>query len=289
VLVIARLKPEMLDRLRTVVGRDHVIVPVGTWSALVAALHMQAIEAAVLDVATVAGAATDDITVAQAVRALVGAGVPALVYTVLTPETAGHLRTLIDCGVRHYMFKGIDDQPSRFRERLETVRLDGLENRVLAPLLEALASRSAPMGMLTGIRALFRTPDRFRTAEDLAAATGYTRSYVNRLLEEAALGSSKTLVHAAHALHAYQFARCPGATAVRVAERLRYTNATMFRRQLRQFTGLPYSRWRDQGPEQCVAAIRRRLGLVGHWTQLQTPQPDDTAPLRLVGTAGRGG
>jgi AraC-like DNA-binding protein len=190
---------------------------------------------------------------------------------------------MIDCGVRHYVFRDVDDQPSRFRERLEALRLDGLENRVLAPLLEALTARSAPPGMLAGILALFRTPDRFRTAEDLALATGYTRSYVNRLLEEAALAPSKALVQAAHALHAYQFARFPGVTAVRVAQRLRYTNATMFRRQLRLFTGVPYSQWRDQGPEQCVAAIRRRLGLVGHWTS-RASESSAAAPLRLVGT-----
>jgi AraC-like DNA-binding protein len=281
-LVIARLTPEMLDRLRAGASRDTVIVSVATWSAMIAALHTQAIEAAVLDVASLAGAPADDVSLVQAVRALNTAGVPVLVYTVLTSETTGHLRTLIDGGARHYMFRGIDDQPTRLRERLEAVRLDGLENRVLAPLLEALAGRSAPAGMLAGIRAVFRMPDRFRTAEDLAAATGYTRSYVNRLLEEATLASSKSLVHAAHALHAYQFARCPGATAVRVAERLRYTNATLFRRQLHQFTGLPYSRWRDQGPEQCVTAIRRRLGLGGHWAPLQDVAP----PLRLVGTSG---
>jgi AraC-like DNA-binding protein len=257
----------MLDRMRRVVERGHTVEPIMTWSGIASAARARMVDTAVVDVAAPDGVPclADDGTPADAMRALVEEGIPSLVYTTLTAETAGHLRTVAECGVRHVMFRGIDDQPGRFRDRLEAIRLDGLENRVLAPLLETLTARSTPTSVLTGFRALFQTPDRFRTVDDLALASGYTRSYINRLLEEAALASSKTVVHAAYALRAYQFARHPGATAAQVGERLRYTNTATFRRQLRQITGLPYTQWRDQTPEQCVAAIRGRLGLTGHW------------------------
>ena len=47
-------------------------------------------------------------------------------------------------GIKHFVIGGVDDEPTRFRERLEEFRAPGMEEEVLAPILTALAAVESP-------------------------------------------------------------------------------------------------------------------------------------------------
>jgi AraC-like DNA-binding protein len=261
-LIVARLSPFLLTRLRVVVGREHALVVAESWEALRRLIQTRPAEVAVVD--PCADGYEDPADVAPSVRVIRGVAnaVTVVVYASLTPASTRAMLTLSASGVRHFVFAGVDDEPTRFRERLEEFRAPGMEEEVLAPLLTALAAARVPTGVSDALRALFRTPRRFRTAEDVAAVAGMTRQHLNRCLAEAGLVPARVMVAAAHVLRAYHYARVPGLTTVDIATRLRYADTRTLARHVRELTGATLVAWSvDVTPAECVALITAQLGM----------------------------
>ena len=128
--------------------------------------------------------------------------------------------------------------------------------------LTALTAVQTPVPISDAIRALFRTPRRFQTAEDVAVWAGVSRQYFNRCLAVAGVVPLRILVVAARVLRAYQYAQVPGLTLADVAARLRYTDTRTLTRHVRELTGTTLSSWSASiSPAECVAQIRARLGM----------------------------
>jgi AraC-like DNA-binding protein len=294
VLVASRLAPRMAAHLSYVARGAHRVIAADTWSELVNTVHLQPVDMAVVDVdaetTEIRSGATqplDSVASAtealRAIRALQQAAVPILVYTTVTTDTARHLVDLVDCGIQQYVFRGVDDQPSRFLDRLDGLLRNGLEDRVLVSALETLARRGASSLVMAVVRQLFRAPERFRVASDLAMVAGCTRAHFNETLRRAGLAPGRTLVLAARLLRAYHYGHRTTATATAVAARLRYESAEMFRRHVHQFTGTSFAAWCRQTPEQCVLAIRSRLECTGDSARRLPPERPRSTRLRLVG------
>jgi len=246
----------MLSHLRVTVGRAHTVLAAPTWTAAEEMLRHQAVDIIVVDPCADGAAQTETV---RAMR--VGyPSVAMLVYTGITAESTRAMLTLGEAGIRHCVLRGFDDEPARFRERLELLRASGLEDRLLAALGVALASGHAPLRLVGAIDRLFRSPVRFRTAEDVAAAAGMPRRGVNRWLERAGLAPARVLVLAARVLRGYQFGQNPALTITDVAGRLGYPDARVFADHIRIMTGHRASTWRSTvTPDEAVAVLLAKL------------------------------
>ncbi len=255
-LVVARLTPAMLSHLRIVAGDEHTVLAASSWPALAGVLRARPVEVTVVDPCVDGSADT------EAVRAI-RAGFPAvavLVYTNITAESTRAMLSLGELGVRHCVLRGFDDEPTRFRDRLETLRATGIEERILGALRVALVAGDAPPALVGAVELLFRRPTRFRSATDIAVAAEMPRRNVNRWLERLGLAPARTLVLAARVLRGYQYAQNPALSMSNVALRLGYADPRIFAAHVRQMSGRRFAAWRRiVTPDQCVAESLAKL------------------------------
>lgn len=257
-LLLARLSPPMLSHLRVVAGDAHTVLAVPSWQSVPSVLRARAVDVMVVD------PCVDGIAQTEPVRSI-RAGFPSvgvLIYTGITAESTRAMLTLGEFGVRHCVLRGFDDEPGRFRERLELLRAVGLEDRVLGTVRVALAGGQVPATLVGAIEELFHAPRRFRTAEDVARAAGIPRRGVNRWLERAGLAPARTMVMAARVLRGYQYAQNPALAASDIASRLGYPDPRVFATHVRLLTGRRVSAWRASvSPDQCVSILVAKLML----------------------------
>jgi len=164
--------------------------------------------------------------------------------------------------VYHLVLHGIDDEPERFRQLIDGLGASDSDAVLVRSIIAALSAVAAPPALGAAIRLLFHTPRRFRTAEDLAAASGLSRRWVNECLAAAELAPARVLVIAARVWRAYHDLRVPGATVGVVASRLRYPDLKSFRRHAHACTGIPPSEWSTRlTVEECTACLATRIGV----------------------------
>lgn len=255
-LLVARLSPAMLSHLRVVAGDAHSVLAASSWPALAGVLRARPVEVTVVDPCVDGPADT------EAVRAIRSGfpGVAVLVYTSITAESTRAMLSLGELGVRHCVLRGFDDEPMRFRDRLETLRAFGLEERIVSALRVALVAGDAPAGLIGAIEQLFRRPTRFKSATDIAVAAEMPRRNVNRWLERLGLAPARTLVTAARVLRGYQYAQNPALSMSDVALRLGYADPRIFAAHVRTMSGRRFAAWRRVvSPDECVAEALAKL------------------------------
>jgi AraC-like DNA-binding protein len=260
-VVAARLGSYLLSRLRVVAGDEYRLIEADSWAGLRDVVRQRPTQVAIVDPCA---DGTDDPVIARAIDAIgsIQRIATVFVYSALTPVATRAMLTLSAGGISQFVIGGIDDEPTRFRERLEEFRAPGMEEEVLAPVLTALAAVESPPAIGLALRTLFRTPRRFQSAEDVAARAGVTRQYFNRCLAVAGLVPLRIMVVAARALRAYQHAQVPGLTLTDVAARLRYADTRTLTRHVRELTGTTLASWSAAvTPSDVVAQIRARLGI----------------------------
>jgi AraC-like DNA-binding protein len=260
-VVVVRLSPALLSRFRVVTGDEYRLIEATSWAGLRDLVRSAPAQVAVVDPCA---EGTDDVVTAKAVDSIrsISRTVTVFIYASLTPAATRAMLALSAAGIKHFVIGGVDDDATRFRERLEEFRAPGMEEEVLAPLVTALTAVQTPVPINDAIRALFRTPRRFQTAEDVAVRAGVSRQYFNRCLAVAGVVPLRILVVAARVLRAYQYAQVPGLTLVDVAARLRYTDTRTLTRHVRELTGTTLGSWSAAiSPAECVAQIRARLGM----------------------------
>jgi transcriptional regulator GlxA family with amidase domain len=130
--------------------------------------------------------------------------------------------------------------------------------RALAPELEKL-----PVTVNRAIEDLFRSPSRFRNAQDLAAASGTILRTFYRQLDLAGIHSPRLLVASARLIRVYSLLRDPGRQVKDVAVRAGYHSQYQLTQHMRALTGqTPRVVRQTIEPERFVAllaeGVRRR-------------------------------
>jgi AraC-like DNA-binding protein len=257
-LIAAYLPPVLLRHVERVASPDHDVIAVASWGQLHDVVRTSGAEVAIIDPSAdpvVSGLGIDTVRVLAAI-------VPVVVYGVLTPRMARFMSHTNASGVRQLVLHGIDDDPERFRQLIEGLGAADSDAVFVRSIIAALSAAAAPPALAAAIRLLFRAPRRFRTAEDLAAASGLSRRWVNECLSDAGLAPAGVLVMAARVWRAYHDLRMPGASVSGVATRLRYPDVKSFRRHARMCTGIPPSEWSARLTiEQCTACLATRIGV----------------------------
>jgi AraC-like DNA-binding protein len=252
--VAALLSPQLLTHLRVVLGRGHRLHPVEGWSELARILRTEAVDLLVAD-----PGADGHVRVAelqQLIRQF--PSVPVVIYTALSPATMKAVVQLARVGVEHVVLNRFDDEPRRFKDLLEGVPGHALADQMLRQLAGPLAG--LPIQVSRAVEQLFRSPGRFRSTDDLAAAAGMNKRTLYRNLEPVGFFSPRLLVVAARLLRVYAHLRDPGRQIKEISDKVGYHSPWQLTQQMREVTGhTPRTVRRRVGADEFIALLARRV------------------------------
>jgi AraC-like DNA-binding protein len=252
--VAAFLTPQLLTHLRVVLGRGHRLHPAEGWTELAKILREEVVDLLIADPAADGGVKVAELQ--QLIRQF--PSVPVVVYTALSPATMKAVVQLAKAGVEHVVLNRFDDEPRRFRDLIEGVPGHALADQMLRQLAEPLAGLPIQVGR--AVEQLFRSPGRFRSTDDLAAAAGMNKRTLYRNLEPVGLFSPRLLVVAARLLRVYAHLRDPGRQIKEIADKVGYHSPWQLTQQMREVTGhTPRTVRRRVGAEEFIALLARRV------------------------------
>ncbi|HTE45987.1 MAG TPA: hypothetical protein VK636_12125, partial [Gemmatimonadaceae bacterium] len=116
--VVALLPRQLLSHLRVVLGSEHRLVPVASWTELQATVQHQTADVVVADPS--AGEGPGQVEALENIRRQFPS-LPIVVYTSLVPSSIKTIVQLAKSGVEHVVLSRFDDQPRRFLELLEGI------------------------------------------------------------------------------------------------------------------------------------------------------------------------
>jgi len=168
---------------------------------------------------------------------------------------------LAKSGVEHVVLSRFDDEPRRFLELIEAIPGFTLGDRMLQELAEPLAQ--LPVVVHRAIDQLFRSPERFKSSQDLADAAGMNLRTLYRNLEPAGIFSARSLVVSARLLRVYAYLLDPGRSIKDVAAKAGYTSPWQLSQQMREMIGFTAEQARKEVDGDAIIAmlaeqVRRR-------------------------------
>jgi AraC-like DNA-binding protein len=248
--VVSYLPRQLQTHLTIVLGSQHSITAAGSWDELRAAVVQRVTDVLVVDPVVEGNLRTD--VIEEIHRRF--PSLPIVLYTTLSAASMRGILQLGRMGIEHVVLNRFDDERRRFLELLERVPGQILSDqmlRLLAPELVKL-----PMQLVRAVEQLFRSPGRFRSAQDLSAAAGTILRTLYRQLESAGIHSPRLLVAAARLLRAYSLLRDPGRQIKEVAEKVGYHSQYQLTQHMRTLTGhTPRSVRMHIEPEQFVMLL----------------------------------
>jgi AraC-like DNA-binding protein len=235
-------------------GRGHRLYPAEGWTELAKILRAEGVDLLVADPA--ADGSVKVVELQQLIRQF--PSVPVVIYTLLSPATMKAVVQLAKVGVEHVVLNRFDDEPRRFRDLLEGVPGYALADQMLRQLAGPLAG--LPIQVSRAVEQLFRSPSRFRSTDDLAAASGMNKRTLYRNLEPVGFFSPRLLVVAARLLRVYAHLRDPGRQIKEIADKVGYHSPWQLTQQMREVTGhTPRTVRRRVGAEEFIALLARRV------------------------------
>jgi AraC-like DNA-binding protein len=263
--VAARLPPDLLARIRSVLTPVDELFDAADWAELVDVLRTHPVDLLIIDPSTPSAEpgpsrATDSPSSLSILSEF--EGIPVIAYTAYTREAMRALLPLARAGVQQVVLRGFDDARERLRDLLEQAGARILGQRLLTILVPRLTSAGAPVQVVDAVTRLFQAPQSFRSVPQLAAAAGRQRGMLDRWLRRAGLAPAKVLMVAARVAWAHHYAQSPGNRFKVLALRLGYPGALPLSRHIKWMTGMtPTKLRRDVTPDDLVPLLLRRIVL----------------------------
>jgi AraC-like DNA-binding protein len=248
--VAAFLPRSLLPQLKIALGAEHALTAVSSWAEL-----QSTVQECMIDVVVADPCATGAVNVEslELIRRQFPS-LPVVLYTSLAPSAFGAIVKLAKSGIDHVVLSRFDDEPRRFLELLESIPGHELGERMLKELAGRLSS--LPVVVVRGIDQLFRSPSRFSSAGDLAAAAGMNLRTLYRNLEPAGFYSARALVVSARLVRAYSYLRDPGRSIKDVAAKTGYTSPWQLSQHMREMTGRTAEQVRrEMSPDELIACM----------------------------------
>jgi AraC-like DNA-binding protein len=247
--VVAYLPRPLLTHLRIVLGSEHTLTPVFSWGELQATVKHLATDIVVADPAA---AGQVEVEALEELRRQYPS-LPVVVYTSLAPAGIKAIVRLAKSGVEHVVLSRFDDEPAKFLELIEGIPAFALGDRMLQELAGPLSC--LPVVVVRAVDQLFRSPSRFKNAQDLAAAAGMNLRTLYRNLEPAGIFSARSLVVSARLLRAYAYLEDPGRSIKDVAAKAGYHSPWQLSQQMREMTGLTTEQVRREVNGEALVAL----------------------------------
>src|SRR5438445_4588059 len=134
-LVLAAVPDLQFHKLRRTAGGRFSVVQTTTWDEVLTVIRSRPVELAVVDPLLSGEARSQEI---ERLRVLFPS-LPLILYTTLTPRSAGVLLALGQRGIQHVVFAHYDDHPARLREVLTQEEARSSSRQLLDQLAGALA------------------------------------------------------------------------------------------------------------------------------------------------------
>lgn len=274
VIVVALLPDLLLGRLRTALGADETIIAASSVEdddGIAPALQRGDIDLVVID--------PGDRRLEHRARTLTTllaryAAVPVLLYTSLTTTSIALAAELLPGGTRRLLIAGVEDQPGATRALAVRMTMDALAQRFLASVERQLAE--LPTSVVRAIHALFASPRRFQSVEDIALASAVTRRHLERVTRRVGFASCRELLIIARTLAAFRLLQHEHRSLGQVAARLD-VHPRVLGRQVRTLLGaastFDLSRLSaDELLDACARALCRQPASSPHPVQMRAPR-----------------
>ena len=253
-LVLAAVSDVQCHKLRRAAGSRFSVAQVLTWDEVLEAIRSQPVELAVVDPLMSGDARSQEI---ERLRVLFPS-LPLILYTTLTPQTAGVLLALGQRGIQHVVFANYDDHPSRLREVLGQEEARSSSRQLLDQLAQALAP--LPSELRWVLEEALRSPGEVQTVGQVAARARVDRRTCERWFTRVGLPSPRHFLSAARVLYAHRLLQDPGFTIEDVAQRLGYAQTKTLQLHARAYLGLTAGEMRlslDSG--EALARVAQRF------------------------------
>src|SRR5437667_181022 len=197
-LVLAAVPDVQFHKLRRAAGSRFSVAQVSTWDDVLAGIRGRPVELAVVDPLLSGHARSQEI---ERLRVLFPS-LPLMLYTTLTPRTAGVLLALGQRGIQHAVFANYDDHPSRLREVLGQEEARSSSRQLLDQLADALAP--LPSELRWVLEEALRSPGEVQTVGQVAVRARVDRRTCERWFTRVGLPSPRHFLSAARAETAYE-------------------------------------------------------------------------------------
>ena len=229
--VVAYLPRQLEQHLKIVLGSQHTLISAGGWDELRTTVLQHVTDVLIVDPVADGTPRTDVIReIHQQFPSL-----PIVLYTSLA---AGSTRAILDLGrsgIEHVVLNRFDDERRRFLELIERIPAQSLSDEMLRLLAPELAK--LPVTMVRAVEQMYRSPARFRNAQDLSSAAGTLLRTLYRQLDSAGIKSPRLLVAAARLIRVYALLRDPGRQIKEVAAKAGYHSQYQLTQHMRALTG----------------------------------------------------
>ena len=231
-LVLAAVPDVQFHKLRRAAGSRFLVAQVSTWDDVLTGIRGRPVELAVVDPLLSGHARSQEI---ERLRVLFPS-LPLMLYTTLTPGTAGVLLVLGQRGIQHAVFANYDDHPSRLREVLGQEEARSSSRQLLDQLADALAP--LPSELRWVLEEALRSPGEVQTVGQVAVRARVDRRTCERWFTRVGLPSPRHFLSAARVLYAHRLLQDPGFTIEDVAKRLGYAQTKTLQLHARAYLGL---------------------------------------------------
>lgn len=245
---------ERLFRLRTVDPERFGWEAVGSWPEAVDAIRSRPVSMAVVDPMLEGGSPR-----AHGIERMrqFFPSLPLLVYTELTPATAGVLLELGRAGIRRVVVHRFEDAPAAFRQALLAELEQSASQQILQALTETL--HGLPEELRQALEAMLHAPGDGPSVTALAEKAQLTRRTCERCFTKVGLPSPRVVMVLTRLLYAHRLLLDPGYTVEDVALKLGYSKTKTLQMHLRAVFGLTAGELRvSLSTQEALAAVTSR-------------------------------
>src|SRR5256886_5447496 len=243
-----------LVNLRRAAAARFTLARAGSWAEALSTIRTRPVELAVVDPLLSGEPRTREI---ERLRVLFPS-LPLVLYTTLTPRTAGVLLTLGQRGIEHVIIARYDDHPLRLREVLAEEEAHSASRLLLDQLADALAP--LPRELRWVLEEALRSPAGMQTVGQVAARARVDRRTCERWFTRVGLPSPRQFLAPARVLYAHRLLQDPGFTIEDVAQRLGYAQAKTLQQHARSYLGLTAGEMRlSLSPQEALERLTRRF------------------------------
>jgi len=253
-LILAAVPDIQLLKLRRAAAARFTLARAASWAEALSTIRTRPVELAVVDPLLSGEPRTQEI---ERLRVLFPS-LPLVLYTTLTPRTAGVLLTLGQRGIEHVIVACYDDHPLRLREVLAEEEAHSASRLFLDQLADALAP--LPRELRWVLEEALRSPAGMQTVGQVAARARVDRRTCERWFTRVGLPSPRHFLAAARVLYAHRLLQDPGFTIEDVAQRLGYAQAKTLQQHARSYLGLTAGEMRlSLSPEEALERLTRQF------------------------------
>ena len=231
-LVLAAVPEVQHHKLRRAVAARFPLVHARTWDDALTAIRARPVELAVVDPLLSGTASAHEI---ERLRRLFPS-LPLLLYTSLSPATAGVLLALGQAGIRDVVIFRYDDHPSRLSELLAQEEARSASRQLLEQVASVLTP--LPSELRWVLEEVLRSPAELQTVQQVAARARVDRRTFERWFARLGLPSPRHFLAVARVLYAHRLLQDPGFTVEDVAQRLGYAQTKTLQLHARAYLGL---------------------------------------------------